>query len=56
VISVTKEWTVVRGEDHQGVLRQVETVECREDLTDRPVEFLDHITVEPTPRFPSERI
>ena len=34
---------VVRGEDHQRLLIQIEFLKRTEDLADRPIELLDHV-------------
>lgn len=45
VIAVAKPRAIVRGEDHPGVFVEAVAMERVEDLSDRPVDFLDHVAV-----------
>ncbi len=36
---------IITGEDHQGVLRQTQSVQCAEHFTHRPVQFLHEVAI-----------
>ena len=47
VIAVAQPRAVVRREDHQSVSIQIQPLQRVEDLADRPIDLLDHVSVQP---------
>ena len=52
MIAVREERPVVGGKDDERPLIQTEPLEHRHKFSDRPIQLLDHVAVQPARRFP----
>src|SRR5690606_32398707 len=47
MLSIRSPRSVVGCEDYERALIKPEPLQCRHDVTDRTVQFLDHVTIQP---------
>ena len=51
LIAVVDNWTVIAGKDQDGVVCDVEAIQCVHDFTYGPVQLQDDITTSAEPAF-----